>query len=227
MAKVIGQRAPRRLTWVTAAALSLACWGCTGGPFRTVAQSPAPEPAGGAIALGRQGEVRAVPYAPAGTEFEVRLDRTIDTQTSVDGEPFTATLIRPISAGGVVLVPQGAELHGRVARIDRFGPRIELAFDSVALPAGRAPIGARVISVELTRYRTLPPRWGVANAQPPSLGSPEERAMGIPEARVGGPDAQVPGPDAQDRGATIEMSIPQGAALRLILTRPIVDARSL
>jgi hypothetical protein len=213
MAQLTPERAPRRLTRLTLAALSFACWGCAGGPFRTVAQSPAPEPAGGAIALGRLGEVRSVPYAPAGTEFEVRLDRTIDTQTSVSGEELTATLIRPISAGGVVLVPAGAELHGTVARIDRFNPRVELAFDSVALPSGRVPIGVRVLSVELTRYRTLPPRWGVANAQPPSMGSPQAQAVGST--------------DAQDRGVTIEMSIPQGAALRLSLTRPIVDARSL
>lgn len=45
---------------------------------------------------------------PAGTEFEVALDRALGTETSQAGDRWSATLVEPITDGERVLVAKGA-----------------------------------------------------------------------------------------------------------------------
>ena len=57
---------------------------------------------------------------PLPGEFNAELDfeGEIDTDTAAVGDPFTAVLSRAITAKGLTLVPKGAVLHGRIARLD-------------------------------------------------------------------------------------------------------------
>lgn len=123
------------------------------------------------------------------------------------GEPISATLDDPILASdGKVLVSAGTKLEGQVAAVDHVhGPRIELAFDSLALEGGRAPLGVRIVSAEQSRYRAIPAPSGVTSAQPPAQGQPEQ-------------------PTAVGAQSSEQISMPRGAALELVLTRPIVKS---
>jgi hypothetical protein len=191
-----------RLFPAVAGAAALFAVGCGG------ASGNAPQPKsveGNAIAITQHG-VRALPYAPAGTTFDARLDQALDTRLSSPGERVTATLSQPIRASnGNVLVPAGAQLRGKVAEISHAnGPQLTLDFDSVALAGGEeVPVRVRVLAAEQSHYKSLPAPSGVTSMQ--------------------GPQAQQPG----ESQGTPQLSMSKGAALNLALISPIIDAKSL
>jgi hypothetical protein len=199
-----------RLSFVLASAASVvsavavACGGASGS---------APEPAtaqsvqGHAVALTKSGAAVPLPYVPAGTSFDVRLDQAIDTRLSSPGDAISATTTQPIrSFNGDVLVPAGARLEGRISRISRVnGAQMTLDFDTLALPSGKVPVGVLVLAAEQTPYQTVPS--GVTSMQKPEGGEPAEA---------------LPGPSV-----TPQVSISRGAMIKLELTTPIVDAHGL
>jgi hypothetical protein len=162
----------------------------------------------GAVALSQPGTAQSVPYAPAGTAFNAKLDQPINTQISNPGDAITATLMEPIRASnGAVLIDAGTKLHGKVTGIDRTnGTQIQLVFDSVALTNGDVPIGLRVVSAQESRYQSTPMPSGVANTQP-SAGA-AQRGQTAPQP-------------------TEQVTMSKGAVLRLSLTRPIVSVQSI
>ena len=157
----------------------------------------------GAIVLTADGHARSAAYAPAGTAFDVRLDQAVDTRLSKPGEAVTATLMQPILAfNGDPLVPEGTQLHGRIANIYHSPtPAIVLSFDSLALPGGAVPLGVSVLTAQESRYRTLPSPPGVTNLQPPNRGA------------------------AAEAQPTEQISMAKGAVLKLSLTTPIIEGR--
>lgn len=78
-----------------------------------------------------------------GTVFHVRLDRRLSSKTSFVGQTFKNTTVDPIySSNGVLLIPQGSTVHGRISAVK--GARkngepgtIDVTFTSVTLPNGR------------------------------------------------------------------------------------------
>src|SRR5258708_1611074 len=73
---------------------------------------------------------------PAGTELAVRLQTTLSTKTSREGDAFLATVGGPIVVNGRVVIPQGATVHGHVALSEQPGKasgrgRMKLALDEV------------------------------------------------------------------------------------------------
>ena len=73
--------------------------------------------------------IRSEVEIPAGTELQVRLNRSIGSAVSHPGDDFEATLNTPIVAGDKVVVPKGAMLHGHVTQ---------------AVPSGRLKTPARL-----------------------------------------------------------------------------------
>jgi len=51
---------------------------------------------------------------PAGSVFRVRLDETLDTKHNRAGDRFYASLMRPVMADGVVMVPRGTRCSGHL-----------------------------------------------------------------------------------------------------------------
>jgi hypothetical protein len=51
---------------------------------------------------------------PSGTVVTVRLGHAVGSKISTNGDHFTATVAKPVSVGGKVVVPAGAEASGRV-----------------------------------------------------------------------------------------------------------------
>lgn len=58
---------------------------------------------------------------PGGTPVEIRLTQSLGSARSVSGQAFTATLDAPIVVGNTVVVPQGANVTGRVLYAKRSG----------------------------------------------------------------------------------------------------------
>lgn len=52
--------------------------------------------------------------APAGTTIPVRITETLQSQTATDGEPFNGVVTQEIVHGGLVVLPAGTPVSGRV-----------------------------------------------------------------------------------------------------------------
>jgi hypothetical protein len=112
---------------------------------RTQPPAPRPQPQPPAPSV-----PRAIPV-PAGTSMAVTLNQELSTETSRVGDGFTATLSDPIvSADGMVLIPAGATVRGRVTHVamsNRVGETavLKLAFESIAFGGRSHPLQATVV----------------------------------------------------------------------------------
>jgi hypothetical protein len=73
---------------------------------------------------------------PAGTEVQVRLDRSIATNRSTPGDPFTGTVAEPIVLQGKTVIPKDAPVKGRIVYAHESGrlkgvAGLRLALESV------------------------------------------------------------------------------------------------
>lgn len=88
----------------------------------------------------------------AGTRIRVRMNDTISSKTAVVGDTFTTTVTEPVySTNGVVVIPSGSEVIGRVSSVQKAvkGGKvgsIDVKFTKVTLPNGRS----RAINGSLT-----------------------------------------------------------------------------
>jgi hypothetical protein len=195
-----------RLAYVFASTLPLLAVAC-GSKGAAPPHTPATARSEAVVVVG-QDRARTVPYAPAGTAFNASLDQAVDTRLSSPGQAVTATLMQPILAlNGDVLVPEGAQLRGRIESIyhEPF-PRIVLSFDSLALREGVVPVGVSVVAAQESRYRTLPSPPGVTSLQ---AGTQTPEASPTPSSGVQ------------------QVSMAKGSALKLSLTTPIVNGKDL
>jgi hypothetical protein len=193
-----------RPLWIVASAMPLALVACAS--TRAAPQSTMLTARSDAVLVTSEGRARAMPYAPTGTAFDVRLDQPVDTRLSAPGDPVSATLLQPILANNSdALVPAGTQLRGRVAAIYHDPiPRIELAFHSLALRGGPVPVGIAVLALQESHYRVLPATPGVTSMQPATGGA----CSGCPQG-------------------TDQISLAKGSVLKVVLTSPIIEGRPL
>jgi hypothetical protein len=91
---------------------------------------------------------------PIGARLPATLQQPISTQTTLQGTRFTAALSADVSRNGVVLLPAGSIVYGRITHIHGgrriSGPSaIRLQPDSVSLPDGTVyPIRAEVTDLD-------------------------------------------------------------------------------
>jgi hypothetical protein len=89
---------------------------------------------------------RKVTRIPVGTQMKIRLEDTIDTKESKDGDRFNATVITPSRYAD-------ATVEGHVAKINKSGKmtgktELALAFDRIKLSNGQiVPMAAQVVRV--------------------------------------------------------------------------------
>lgn len=74
--------------------------------------------------------------------FRLRMNQTLSSDLSHVGDRFSSTVITPVYAGGVEVVPAGSLVEGRVTSVKSSRTRgregqIALAFDSLVLPTGK------------------------------------------------------------------------------------------
>ncbi len=91
---------------------------------------------------------------PIGARLDATLQQPISTQTTLQGSRFSATLTSEVSRNGVVLLPAGSIVYGRISRIHGgrriSGPSaIRLRPESISLPDGTTyPIRAEVTDLD-------------------------------------------------------------------------------
>ncbi len=96
-----------------------------------------------------QGYIRVV---PEGTKIPIIMDTAVDSDTSQEGDEFTARTSEDLNIDGAVAVPAGSIIKGRIAQmnapkhLDRSGS-VALKFDTVTTPDNRQiPLVANLVS---------------------------------------------------------------------------------
>jgi hypothetical protein len=87
------------------------------------------------------GPVVATYTLPRNQYFRLRMNQTLNSGTSRVGDRFHSTVVTPVYAGGVEVVPAGSIVEGRVTSVSPARTRgrqgqIGMQFDSVVLPDG-------------------------------------------------------------------------------------------
>lgn len=97
---------------------------------------------------------------PAGTTMNVRLNETVGTVSSHEGDHFTATVSTDVVAqNGAVAVPSGSMLYGRVtglhaSTIPGQQSVIRLAFDSIRVRSRTYPFDGSISNVNVKSEQT-------------------------------------------------------------------------
>lgn len=160
-------------------------------------------------------------FVPAGTQMTIAMETPVDTRQSNAGETFVARLRSPVlSTSGVVILPAGTVLTGRVAAVGEGRvPLIRLAFDDVRTPQGMARLQVRVRRADRVVYRgpqreVMPPAgpaWDMA-VHTPTMGQPMQYSIG----ERGGTALST-----SYVGRPLEARLERGSELQLELTRPL------
>jgi hypothetical protein len=83
---------------------------------------------------------------PAGTHLVVRMGNSITSKTASPGDTFTGSLARPVAVGGVVAIPAGAGVSGRVVNAKspgKFKGEGILSITLTAVNLGGAPVAIK------------------------------------------------------------------------------------
>lgn len=131
----------RIATWLVTMAAALGLLACGSKPPDSASSGAAPG-ATTAPAESKPGLVErltAKPVTiPGGTVLTVRLNQAVGSKISNSGDPFTATLVSPVTVGDKEVIPKGAEAAGIVTEavpLGRFkgGAKLALTLNSVTI----------------------------------------------------------------------------------------------
>lgn len=87
---------------------------------------------------------------PAGTRIVIRMGNSITSKTASPGDTFTGSLARPVAVGGVVAIPSGADVSGRVVNAKSPGKFKGEGILSIALTA--VNIGGAPVAIKTSTY---------------------------------------------------------------------------
>jgi hypothetical protein len=94
---------------------------------------------------------------PAGTPLKVKLQNTLSTFSSKQGDPFSGRVTEAVMLGGKTAIPAGATVQGRVTKINEprriaGKPTIGIFPEAVILPNGeRYMLNAAVVDTNLRK----------------------------------------------------------------------------
>ncbi len=96
---------------------------------------------------------------PAGTAFKVRLENTLSTFSSKEGDPFSGRVTQDVVLDGKTVIPIGATVQGRVTKVTEprriaGKPTIGIFPESVVLPNGERYIVNAVLVDTSLRNKT-------------------------------------------------------------------------
>ncbi|MGH9502291.1 MAG: hypothetical protein ACRD20_05525 [Terriglobales bacterium] len=92
---------------------------------------------------------------PAGTSFKVKLENTLSTFTSKEGDAFSGRVVDAVVLDGKTVIPVGATVQGRVTKINEprriaGKPTIGIFPEAVVLPNGeRYLLNAAIVDTSL------------------------------------------------------------------------------
>jgi len=91
----------------------------------------------------------------SGQVIRVRMNQTISSETARVGDQFTTTVVDPVYAGGVEVIPAGSSITGRVTTVTRASRKSKAGTIGVHFVSLRIPTGiARAINGDLTDIST-------------------------------------------------------------------------
>ncbi len=102
-------------------------------------QRPPMQPQGG------YAQVPAQIAVPAGTYLTVRVNQRLSSDHNQVGDPFSATLVKPLVANGVVIAEPGQTIGGRIAQVQKSGH-----------VSGLAKLGVELTDLALVDGQQLP-----------------------------------------------------------------------
>lgn len=103
------------------------------------------------------GPVFATYTLPSNQYFRLRMNQTLNSERSRVGDRFQATVVTPVYASGVEVVPAGSIVEGRVTKVISARTRgregqLALQFDSVITPDGTShPLDGTMTELQDTR----------------------------------------------------------------------------
>jgi hypothetical protein len=91
----------------------------------------------------------------AGQIIRLRMNQTITSETARVGDQFTTTVMVPVHASGIEVIPAGSEVIGRVVSVNRASRKSKAGTIGVHFVSLRLPTGiARAINGDLTDVTT-------------------------------------------------------------------------
>ena len=161
-----------------------------------------------------------------GTDIQVRLEQSLSSRTARLEDRFEATVVRPIRAGGRVVIPTGSRVRGIVhaaepAERPAKAGRLDVSFDTLTLPGGsRMDIRTTVISIKEDIDRGDTARKAGMGAL---LGAVLGRVVGGTKGALIGLVVGGGGAIVATKGDDVEL--PEGSVLTLRLERPLTVGR--
>jgi hypothetical protein len=87
----------------------------------------------------------------AGETIRVRMNQTISSESARVGDQFSTTVVDPVYAGGIEVIPAGSVVMGRVSTVERAARKSKAGTIGVHFIAVRLPTGiTRSLNADLT-----------------------------------------------------------------------------
>jgi len=142
---------------ILAVACGLVLAGCHGVPSTDDASGSSPQPGAAKTADRPSSKPKAPPTPPPvilaeGTALVLRLESSVSTATAHAGDVVTAAVAEPVRQGDRVVVPDGAEVRGKVVTAVRSGKvkgraRLVVEFDRLTVEGRGHEISASPIDI--------------------------------------------------------------------------------
>ena len=164
---------------------------------------------------------------PTGSKIVIRMIDSVNSETNKFGDTFVAVLDEPISQGGVEVIPRGADVRGRIAKIDDAGRLKGSA--QLGLELAQIIVNGIPYSVTTSEYNEVGEGRGKETAKRAGIGAGIGAAIG---AIAGGGKGAAIGAGVGGGGATAiqvltkgeKLNIPSETKLEFTLRSPLVVA---
>jgi len=122
-------------------------------PQPAAAAAPAAAPAKPATAAGKPAAATVKPITvPAGTAVNVRLSQAIDVDASAAGQMFKAVVDDPVTIGGTIVIPRGAQASLQAVHVEQSGTM--KGSDKISLKLHSFRFGGNVYEVSSSYVET-------------------------------------------------------------------------
>jgi len=164
---------------------------------------------------------------PTGSKIVIRMIDSVNSETNKLGDTFVAVLEEPISQGGVEVIPRGADVRGRIAKIDDAGRLKGSA--QLGLELSQIIVNGIPYSVTTSEYNEVGEGRGKETAKRAGIGAGIGAAIG---AIAGGGKGAAIGAGVGGAGGTAiqvltkgeKLNIPSETKLEFTLRSPLVVA---
>jgi len=164
---------------------------------------------------------------PTGSKVVIRMIDSVNSETNKLGDTFVAVLEEPISQGGVEVIPRGADVRGRIAKIDDAGRLKGSA--QLGLELTQIIVNGIPYSVTTSEYNEVGEGRGKETAKRAGIGAGIGAAIG---AIAGGGKGAAIGAGVGGAGGTAiqvmtkgeKLNIPSETKLEFTLRTPLVVA---